>query len=73
MIKILIGALRDQGSTGVHLRVSPGNQRAAAFYRHIGFAELSAAAHSYLFGMELRGAMDLNPETRGLRGGDTYA
>ena len=41
MTETLAAALRDQGSPGVHLHVSPGNQRAAAFYRHVGFTELS--------------------------------
>jgi ribosomal protein S18 acetylase RimI-like enzyme len=35
-------ALRDQGSAGLHLHVSLGNDPAARFYRHIGFTELPA-------------------------------
>ena len=38
----LITALRGQGSVGVHLHVLPGNQRAAGFYRRLGFTELAA-------------------------------
>ena len=59
MTKTLIAALRDQGSTGVHLHVPGGNQHAAGFYRHIGFTELPAtpgelpAPHLLLFGMDL--------------------
>jgi ribosomal protein S18 acetylase RimI-like enzyme len=60
MTKTLIAALRDQGSTGVHLHVPRGNQHAAGFYRHIGFSELPAtpdelpAPHLLLFGMDLQ-------------------
>ena len=59
MTKMLIAALRDQGSPGVHLHVPRGNQNAAGFYRHIGFTELPAtpdelpAPHVLLFGMGL--------------------
>jgi GNAT superfamily N-acetyltransferase len=42
LIARVISALRDQGSPGLHLHVSQGNQRAAGFYRHVGFAELPA-------------------------------
>jgi ribosomal protein S18 acetylase RimI-like enzyme len=42
LIATVISALRDQDSHGVHLHVGHGNQRAAGFYRHIGFAELPA-------------------------------
>ena len=42
LIATVISALRDQGSHGLHLHVSHGNQRAAGFYRHAGFAELPA-------------------------------
>ncbi len=42
LIATVIAALRDQGSHGVHLHVTRGNQRAAGFYRHLGFAELPA-------------------------------
>ena len=56
---MLIAALRDQGSPGVHLHVPRGNQHAAGFYRHIGFTELPAtpdelpAPHVLLCGMDL--------------------
>jgi GNAT superfamily N-acetyltransferase len=42
LIATVISALRDQGSHGLHLHVGHGNQRAARFYRHVGFAELPA-------------------------------
>ena len=42
LIAVVISALRDQGSHGLHLHVSHGNQRAGGFYRRIGFAELPA-------------------------------
>ena len=60
MTKMLIAALRDQGSPGVHLHVPRSNQNAAGFYRHIGFTELSATAaelpapHLHLFAIDLR-------------------
>jgi ribosomal protein S18 acetylase RimI-like enzyme len=43
MISTLFGALRAAGSRGVHLHVSPANQRAVGFYQHVGMAELPAA------------------------------
>jgi ribosomal protein S18 acetylase RimI-like enzyme len=58
----LTTALRDQGSRGVHLHVPRANQRAAGFYRHLGFTELPATAAELpapslrLFGMDLRDA-----------------
>jgi len=58
----LITALRGQRSRGVHLHVPRGNQRAAGFYRHLGFAELPATAAElpapglHLFGMDLQAA-----------------
>jgi ribosomal protein S18 acetylase RimI-like enzyme len=54
LIKTMIEELCAQGSGGLHLHVNPGNQRAASFYRHIGFAELPAT-DAHLFGMDLRG------------------
>jgi ribosomal protein S18 acetylase RimI-like enzyme len=40
LIAAVISALRDQGSHGLHLHVRRSNQRAAGFYRHVGFAGL---------------------------------
>src|SRR5262249_27011402 len=60
LITTLIAGLRGQGSPGVHLHVPRGNRRAAGFYRHFGFTELSAtsaelpAPHLQLFAMDLR-------------------
>ena len=42
LIATVISALRHQGSDGLHLHVSQRNQRAAGFYRHVGFVELPA-------------------------------
>jgi len=39
MIEILLAALRTAGSPGVHLHVGRANERAAAFYRHVGLTE----------------------------------
>jgi GNAT superfamily N-acetyltransferase len=48
-----ISSLRERGSRGLHLMAARGNERAAGFYRHLGFGELP---HSYLriFTMDLR-------------------
>ena len=40
LMQALFGLLRDDGSSGVHWGVSPLNQRALAFYRHLGTYEL---------------------------------
>jgi GNAT superfamily N-acetyltransferase len=53
LIAALVDSLRGRGSAGVHLNSSLANTRAAAFYRHTGFCELSADG-GYLFGMALR-------------------
>ena len=42
LIATVISALRGQGSPGLHLHVSYRNQRAAGFYRYVGFAERPA-------------------------------
>jgi ribosomal protein S18 acetylase RimI-like enzyme len=54
LIDTLAGALRDQGSQGVHLHVSRANQRAVEFYRHVGFTDLDAGlADVHLYVMDL--------------------
>jgi GNAT superfamily N-acetyltransferase len=53
LIAALITSLRTKGSTGVHLHVRHGNQRAAGFYRHTGFAELPGTT-GRTFAMTLR-------------------
>ena len=55
LMNTLIGALREQGSVGLHLFVWPGNQRAVGFYRHLGLTEISAAG-AVVFTMDLRPA-----------------
>jgi ribosomal protein S18 acetylase RimI-like enzyme len=52
LMNTLIEALRGRGSRGVHLHVSAGNQRAAAFYPHLGFARLPGS-DARVFGLEL--------------------
>jgi ribosomal protein S18 acetylase RimI-like enzyme len=42
LIETLVLALRERGSVGLHFFVSPANQRAADFYRHLGFQVFSA-------------------------------
>jgi ribosomal protein S18 acetylase RimI-like enzyme len=53
LIATLISALRDRGSPGVHLTSGRKNQRAAGFYRHVGFTELPAAG-VHIFAMDLK-------------------
>ncbi len=53
LIDTMIGALRDRGSVGVHFFVSPANQRAASFYRHLGFT-MASADGPVIFVMDLR-------------------
>lgn len=43
LIERLCGQLASQGSPGVHLGVSARNERAIAFYRHLGFTEWEPA------------------------------
>jgi ribosomal protein S18 acetylase RimI-like enzyme len=54
LIETLAGALRDQGSPGLHLHVAPTNQRAAQFYAHLGFTGQPATGTN-LFTMNLGG------------------
>ena len=60
LTRTLIAALRGQGSCGMHLAVPRSNRRAAGFYRHIGFTELTdselAADGLHRFGIDLRQA-----------------
>jgi len=53
MIETELEALRQAGVRGVHLGVSPANERAKGFYRHVGFTDLSRDDH-VLYGMKLR-------------------
>jgi ribosomal protein S18 acetylase RimI-like enzyme len=53
MMSMLIRALREQGSVGVHFFVWPSNQRAIGFYRHLGFTVISAEGPA-TFAMDLR-------------------
>jgi ribosomal protein S18 acetylase RimI-like enzyme len=53
LVTTLISGLRDQGSPGVHLLVGDGNQRAASFYRHLGFTGVPATG-VHTFSMDLR-------------------
>ena len=41
MIKTELAALKAAGVRGVHLGVSPTNERAKGFYRHVGFDDIS--------------------------------
>jgi ribosomal protein S18 acetylase RimI-like enzyme len=57
LMETLMRALRDQGSIGLHFFVSPGNQRAAGFYRHLGFSAVAVSAEEFvIFAMDLRQA-----------------
>jgi ribosomal protein S18 acetylase RimI-like enzyme len=54
LMDALTGALREQGSPGVHLGVHAENTRAIGFYRHVGFTELLTRGRAVIFGMDLR-------------------
>lgn len=51
LMETLFAALRRHGSPGVHLGVGRGNRRAVAFYRHIGFTELSSGPNALVLGL----------------------
>jgi ribosomal protein S18 acetylase RimI-like enzyme len=53
LMATLIDALRDAGSTGVHLGVGQSNERALAFYRRLGFRELDANGIAVTLGLSL--------------------
>ena len=53
LMTIMIDTLRDLGSPGLHLHVSRDNQKAAGFYRHLGFTEYPATGIN-IFIMDLR-------------------
>jgi ribosomal protein S18 acetylase RimI-like enzyme len=53
LIDTELDALRQRGSAGVHLGVARGNQRAAGFYEHLGFAEIPSR-YVRMFVMSLR-------------------
>jgi ribosomal protein S18 acetylase RimI-like enzyme len=55
LMNTLIRALREQGSAGLHFFVSPANQPAIGFYRHLGFTVISAE-DPVIFAMDLRPA-----------------
>ena len=40
MLDRQLQSLREAGARGVHLCVAPGNTRALAFYRKLGFTDL---------------------------------
>lgn len=52
LIETELEALRRAGIRGVHLGVSPTNERAKGFYRHVGFTDISREDHVF-FGMKL--------------------
>lgn len=54
LVATLIASLRDRGSRGLHLLVARSNQRAARFYRRVGFIQLPSTG-------VLTFAMDLGP------------
>jgi ribosomal protein S18 acetylase RimI-like enzyme len=53
LIDTMLRELRERGSPGVHFFVSPANQRAADFYRHLGFTVISDDG-PVIFAMDLR-------------------
>jgi len=54
MMSTLLNTLRALGSPGVHLGVSPANERAVAFYKHLEFTTLAEfGEHGLLMGKRL--------------------
>jgi GNAT superfamily N-acetyltransferase len=53
MIETELAALKARGIAGVHLGVSPNNDRAIGFYRHLGFSEISRD-DGIVFGLKFR-------------------
>lgn len=53
LLEHLFSSLREAGSPGVHLGVGGRNTRAQAFYRHVGFLELSRSPGALLMGRRL--------------------
>jgi ribosomal protein S18 acetylase RimI-like enzyme len=53
LLSDVLAGLRDGGSPGVHLGVDPRNQRAAAFYRRLGFRPLGSRDGADLWGRRL--------------------
>lgn len=53
MIEQFLEALRAQGCAGMHLGVSPRNERALRFYPKLGFTEIESTASSIYFGLDL--------------------
>jgi len=55
LMNMLVRALRERGSVGLHFFVWPANQRAIGFYRHLGFTVISSEG-PVIFAMDLRPA-----------------
>jgi ribosomal protein S18 acetylase RimI-like enzyme len=55
LIETLVSSLRAHGSRGLHLFVGHRNQRAVAFYGHVGFTRLPADDVN-IFAMDLKAA-----------------
>ena len=53
LMETLFEALRADGSTGVHLGVAEANERAIAFYAHLGMTELGSDGITRTFALAL--------------------
>lgn len=53
MIAAELAALKAHGVAGVHLGVTPANEPAKGFYRHLGFDDISRDGR-VIFGLRLR-------------------
>jgi len=53
LVEQLLGDLRERGVPGVHLDVASDNLNGIAFYRHLGFGEVTAHPGSVLMGLHL--------------------
>lgn len=65
MIETLLAALRAAGSRGVHLHVGRANERAAAFYEHVGLTEQPGDG-ARVFAVQLAGATPIDQAARAL-------
>ncbi|MBE3639641.1 GNAT family N-acetyltransferase [Mangrovicoccus algicola] len=54
MIETQLENMRRRGVSGLHLGLDPDNHRAAGFYRHIGFTDISPA-DQMIYGIRLDG------------------
>jgi len=55
------GSLEAAGCRGIHVGVDPRNDRAAAFYRHLGFVDVDSGSGAVHLGLALPGGAGTGP------------